>query len=57
MAGGMVEKRVLGEWEGDRLGSLGIRAAMDRVPGNLRGFGMKIPKSERIGVPENWGMA
>lgn len=51
--GGMVEKRLLGEWEEDRLGSLGIRAAMDRVPGNLRGFGMKFPKSEGIGVPEN----
>lgn len=54
MAGGMVEKRGLGEWEGDRLGSLGIRAAIDRVSGNLRGFGIKVPKSEGIGVSESW---
>lgn len=26
-----------------------------RVPGNLRGFGVKVPKSEGIGIPENRG--
>lgn len=55
IGGGTVEKRMQGEW-GEYIEVIGSQNGNGwRVSGNLRGFGVKVPKSEGIGIPENRG--